>query len=594
MGNFRLQHLYWLAGWVAVAGCLVLGGMLFFVSLKDYRRYSQGLEEFDRFRLALLAANAISAERGPANSLMGANLQMTPEFNRQLAKRRVQTDQAIAALEAAYAKDSSRFEKDQEAVVHLREELAEGRKAVDAIAGTPIADRKGNQLAVAINSMFRAADAATDVADRLGQTIVSVYPQVSTEIVMANNCGRLREQAGRFGSYVVMMLTAADGDDTELSLMLANTAGRIEILRELIAGYGAAYLADATVSEILHDVDQAYFDTALPYAWSVALKAIKEPATMTTGEFTTNYVPGMLPVEHLRDLIIERLAARITVSRDNDALLLGSSAALTLLVTTLLVVISAAMRRFLFQPLLSAKDQIIQIAHGDLAEPPLPRSFSREIRDMFEGLQVLRESQRKRTALESERDRLTARLKMLSETDSLTGLLNRRAIDGIGTQAVADAARTREPVAFLLMDIDHFKAVNDTHGHGVGDLVLQRVGETLRKEVRSIDVVARFGGEEFVVMVRSATADGGRQLAEKLRLALAAMVVSPNHPELRITASFGVALWGPGIGSWTALIEQADRQLYRAKNLGRNRVCMAEDETGDGNPEPAAPRRKVI
>ncbi|MEP9374076.1 diguanylate cyclase [Mesorhizobium sp. KR1-2] len=590
LGTFRLQHLYGLAGWAAVAGSLVLGGVLFILSLEDYRRYSLGLQEFSRFHLALLAANAVSAERGPSNGLMGSAAEQMPEFRQLLAERRAASDRAIATLEAAFADEEPSFGHDHEAVARLVGKLAAGRKAVDAVAAMPTSMRTGDQIADAINRMFQAADAAVSVTDHLGEEIVAVYPQVSTEIVMASACGRLREHAGRFGSYVVMMLTTPKASDTELSLMLANTAGRIETLRELVSGYGAAYLTDPTVADMLRNVDQEYFGAALPYAWSIALKAVQKPAQMTAGEFTANYVPGMKPVEQLRDVIIERLAGRITASRDHAAMLLAIAGALTLFVATLLIVISSALRRFLFQPLLSAKDQIIQIARDDLTEPPLPRIVSREIKDMFNGLQTLRESQRQHRALEGERDRLTARLKTLSETDGLTGLLNRRTIDGVGTKALSEAARTREPVALLMFDIDHFKLVNDTFGHGVGDLVLQRVAETVRAEVRSGDVVARFGGEEFTVLARSTSSDGGQRLAEKLRKALAEMVVSPEL-ELRITASFGVASWRPGTESWPALIAQADRHLYRAKHLGRNRVCIDDDkEDGDAGLALAAPK----
>jgi len=592
MGTFRLQHLSWLAGWTAVLGCMMLGGVLFVVSLSDYRRYSLGIAEFERYRLALLAANAISAERAPANSLMGASEEKVAEFQKQLQEHRAFVGRALDALQASFATDRARFDMELAALTQLREDLAAGREAVDEMTALPPIEHRGRGIATAIGKMFHAADTAFDMTDHLGETIVSNHSQISTEIVMANACARLREHAGRFGSYVVMLLTAEKADDAELSLLLANTAGRIDALRELIASYGAAFLADKTVAQSLREMDQAYFGAALPYAWGVALKALKEPGLMTAGEFTFNYVPGMQPVERLRDLIIERLSAHIVAARDNAGLLLGIAAALTLLVTALLMVISLALRRLLFRPLLSAKDQIVQIAQDDLDEPPLPHSFSREIREMFDGLQTLRESQRKRRALETERDRLTDRLKTLSETDGLTGLLNRRAIDTIGIQAITEAARTGESVAFLMFDVDHFKAVNDTYGHGVGDLVLQRVAETIRAEVRSSDVVARFGGEEFAVLARSITSDGGRQLADKLRLAIAAMVVAPEHDMLRITASFGVAMWQPGAESWAELVERADRQLYRAKNLGRNCVCMQDGI--DAPAEAVTPRRKTI
>jgi len=576
MGKFRLQHLYRLAGCIAVLGCLVLGGVLFYVGFQDYWRDSLGSREFDRFNLALLVANTVSAERGPANSAMGAT-DVEIHYRTLLADKRRLTDDAVSQFAAAIAADERRFVKERELLDQFRDQLAMGRAAVDEVSALPPSRREGTQVANAIRRMFAAADTAIAMGDGLGQSIVSVYPQVSTEIMMASICSRLREYAGRFGSYVVMILTSPRDTNAELSLLLSSTHGQVTAFRGIISQYAQPYLGDPKIAAALRDVDRDYFDTALPYAWQIGLKGMEEPAIITTGAFTTVYVPGMVPVERLRDLIVERLGARIEASRDGARILVIIAAALTLLVAATLIALGIALNRWLFQPLLSARDQILLIAGGNLTDPAPSRRRSREMQEMFDGLRMLRESQRQHRALERERDLLTVRLKVLSDTDELTGLFNRRAIDAFGNAAIDDAMQTGEPVALLLFDVDRFKAVNDTYGHGVGDLVLQRLAETVMAGLRNTDIVARFGGEEFAILTRDTTREDALQLAERLRLALAEMDIQAGL-DLHVTASFGVALWQPGMGDWTALVEIADRQLYRAKSSGRNRVCAERDD----------------
>lgn len=162
-------------------------------------------------------------------------------------------------------------------------------------------------------------------------------------------------------------------------------------------------------------------------------------------------------------------------------------------------------------------------------------------------------------------------LEELARHDALTGLPNRRAFDERLADEVARAARTGEPLAVVLADLDHFKRLNDELGHPAGDRTLQCVATALRQAVREVDTVARYGGEEFCVLLPGADADAANVAAERLRAAVAEC----DPPDRSVTASFGVAAWVPGPGGGADLLNAADRAMYRAKAAGRNRVATA-------------------
>ncbi len=165
-------------------------------------------------------------------------------------------------------------------------------------------------------------------------------------------------------------------------------------------------------------------------------------------------------------------------------------------------------------------------------------------------------------------------LKETASRDYLTGLHNPRAFEAIFEQKVLHAMRTEEPFALLMMDIDHFKSVNDTYGHSAGDAVLAEMGELLHHFVRSSDDCARKGGEEFVVLLHCCNHSQASQAAERLRQQIEQHVFPlPDGQQLRITASIGVSVFPDR--SAEELLDQADQALYRAKGEGRNRVCAA-------------------
>lgn len=160
----------------------------------------------------------------------------------------------------------------------------------------------------------------------------------------------------------------------------------------------------------------------------------------------------------------------------------------------------------------------------------------------------------------------------LATTDALTGLPNRRGFDLLADQALQEAQRERSPLSALLIDLDHFKQLNDTQGHLAGDQVLRGFAEQLQKRMRRSDIICRWGGEEFILLLKNTDLASARQLAEQIRQQTEQAVFAFNDAELRVTSSIGLTEL-QGEDSLERLLARADRALYRAKQSGRNRSC---------------------
>jgi len=164
----------------------------------------------------------------------------------------------------------------------------------------------------------------------------------------------------------------------------------------------------------------------------------------------------------------------------------------------------------------------------------------------------------------------------LSSKDALTGLVNRRSFEMALAREVDRVARSGESALLLMLDIDHFKAVNDSYGHAAGDQVIRAVAEALNQVVRPMDTVARVGGEEFAIVLPKCGAGFGATVAERLRERVSELRIEvASGQTLAVTVSLGGAFAPEWVRSSSLLwMERADRQLYRAKAEGRNRTCL--------------------
>lgn len=186
--------------------------------------------------------------------------------------------------------------------------------------------------------------------------------------------------------------------------------------------------------------------------------------------------------------------------------------------------------------------------------------------------------------------RMYAKMEEMATRDGLTGLVNRRRFNELLDEAFARATRFERKISVMMVDADHFKSVNDTYGHPVGDLVLKRIASLLQGEARRTDVVARYGGEEFVVILDETDLEGARQVAERVREKIEAEQIRGDFGRIKVTASLGIACWPDHATTPEELLERADQALYEAKKKGRNRVVLSAARCA--SPDRAAIRRE--
>lgn len=166
------------------------------------------------------------------------------------------------------------------------------------------------------------------------------------------------------------------------------------------------------------------------------------------------------------------------------------------------------------------------------------------------------------------------RIEELAELDELTGAFNRRCIMRMLDEEIARSARDGSPCSIALIDLDHFKRINDSHGHAVGDTVLRDVAQAIQHSARKDDSMCRMGGEEFLVICPNTDLKAAVQAAERLRRMVERLRIQAGETEIQTSVSIGVATREVGMTETDALVNAADRALYRAKQAGRNRSCV--------------------
>ena len=160
----------------------------------------------------------------------------------------------------------------------------------------------------------------------------------------------------------------------------------------------------------------------------------------------------------------------------------------------------------------------------------------------------------------------------MAATDSLTGLYNRHVFDALMPQAISEAKRSKKSLITMLIDIDHFKTINDSFGHITGDQVIKDIASLIRKNLRASDIVFRWGGEEYLVILKDCPISDAQAIAEKLRASVEEIALPLDNPSAKSTLSIGIAALRSD-DSPDDMIVRADAALYTAKNRGRNCVC---------------------
>ncbi|MFG6414109.1 diguanylate cyclase [Roseateles sp. DC23W] len=545
-----------------------------------------GLAAMQRAYLGMKVAEKASAERGPAIPVLNDTQPADPAKRARLQEFRRITDASFDEALAALGDSTDPASLSARAqLAQARQQLDRARAEVDRVAALPHAQRSapGQRLTRApIDLMFAVIDTVLAGVTTQSAAAEAIYPELAMPLVGARYAAELREYAGRLGSQFTTPLATGLALGREEQREIPLLTGRIEQLRKLISLQARASRAEAPLQAAIAKMEAQYFGTDLPFIAVLTERGLAgNDYGVDSASFVARYVPPMKSIVELRDTMFSaaRDAARQRVADARTRMAINAGLGLAVLCIELAVFL--LIRRRVLQPLLRITRAMNAVMEGrDLPARALARVVrDDEIGDMKRAVVALQAATQRRRELEAEREQLIAQLRHASDTDFLTGLLNRRAFTEQAAGLLAQARRHGWPVALIVFDLDHFKRINDQHGHPAGDAALRAVADIARGHVRQGELLARHGGEEFILLAVDCRASEARQLAERLRQTLAdAPIPLPDGVVLHVTSSFGLA-WVEArrIADLDTLYRDADRALYRAKAEGRNRVCSAAD-----------------
>lgn len=578
MKPLSLSRKLWLGSAAVSLGVSLLSAQLVWTTYRDWHRGREALILVEGFHAALLAANRVSAERGPFNSVLGEEPAAHSPSHDRLAQFRARSDAALDDLARHVSADATgRLKALAAPIEQARAQLAAARAFGDATAARPLAGRTPGDVQAVIDAMFAVVGALDPIVSASGAAVMADDSRLAGDVMMARLMGETREYAGQLGSQLIPPLATGQAFDETRLARIGFLLGRLEQLRVLLDRHIALYSGDSRVPAVKADIEQHYFGNGLTLVRSIVPPA-PGPAqrALSATEFTSRYVPEMKAVEDLRDTIIGITQQRVEADITRASRLLGSTIAVAASILALVLGLLVAAGRSIFGPLLRVKHELLALA-GDPPPPKRPRApgGGLEVRALMSALDVLHDSRLRQYQVEQDRQVASARLKEQAEHDALTGLLNRRALDAIGRVLASTPAGAPQAIGLILFDLDYFKLVNDTYGHGAGDAVLQEVARRVKANCRAGDSVARFGGEEFAVLVPGLDGAPLARLAEQLRRDIAGTPIAlPDGRCVTVSASFGTLAARCG-DPWGRMIEHADAALYDAKRGGRNRVVVA-------------------
>lgn len=552
---------------LAILCAVVLAAMILSRAWNDFAEARQNHYDIQYFRQVLDTANLISAERGPANDVMSDR---TDAALKRLAEFRTRSDTALAALAAMPEVPVLLHDHPipPELLGAVTESLAAARAKVDRAATVQGGQARLKAMQEAIEAMFEVSDNFRAVTTARANQLIGHDSGLSEPVLIGQMLADLREFGGRIASEVIAPMASHQPIPLENIIDARRDQGRIYQIWHMLRGQ-TALNAMPDLARNQAAIDRLFFGVGMDMVNAI-IKQGKDSSDypMTATELTRSFVPTMKSVEDYRTAFLDNTVSRVAMERDAALRLLVIVALATSIVLAVLVGVLLSVRRDVFRPLLQAHEEVIGLAEDRPLVARRDSGSAGEMTRLFDAIDVLQDRMRERASLTSE-------LRLQAETDGLTGALNRRTLDYIA-QNGRDGLPADDALALIMVDLDHFKSINDTYGHLAGDRVLIEAARLLTREAPIDCVVARFGGEEFALLLSRADLDQAGRLAETIRSKL------QNHrfmlsdgQQISVTASFGVACGQRGPRDWRHLVERADKALYLAKSDGRNRVSIA-------------------
>ena len=543
-------------------------------SYRDYNKTNQALTEIQALQAVADLANKISRERAPANKLMSSNQQDFAKHVLELKLYRLTVDEQMKkTLEVL--KHSNLPNLDLSLVDRLDEALTQGRQQVDAYAALPREQRNAETMDQAILKMFNAWDRSHDVlkdviavSEGKDTAISNFYTQI---LLLAD----LRDQAGRAASNVMAHVTFEQPiPETNLARSL-QTRKQVMYLWELID----TLQPERDKTEEFKVLHQAVYNEFLAKGLLIVERLMNEsiyhrPYYLTGTQLTEAIVDKFSTVVELQNYLLKYSVEKAIIEKHKAQNILLTTVGISLISIFAALFTMIYARKRVFSPLIQAREILFDLSHSSIRPNPMDtKDQPANMYSLFTAIQQLKQTLQQRDALEF-------RLKNIAHLDSLTGVANRYALNEY-IKLLENQPTQFSETCLMVIDIDHFKQVNDVYGHLMGDQVIQFVAEKLKENIRTSDLLVRYGGDEFIVLIENVGMERALKIAEKIRSEIyeAKSVDNVRCPDLKVSISIGVAI---GATSWMALLEKADRALFQAKEQGKNKVvAYSVDEVNE-------------
>ncbi len=543
-------------------------------SYRDYIKTNQALTEIQALQAVADLANKISRERAPANKLMSSNQQDFAKHVLELKLYRLTVDEQMQkTLEVL--KHSNLPNLDLSLFDRLDEALTQGRQQVDAYAALPREQRNAETMDQAILKMFNAWDRSHDVLKDVIAVSEGKDTAVSNFYVQILLLADLRDQAGRAASNVMAHVAFKQPiPETNLARSL-QTRKQVMYLWELID----TLQPERDKTEEFKVLHQAVYNEFLAKGLLIVERLMNEsiyhrPYYLTGTQLTEAIVDKFSTVVELQNYLLKYSVEKAIIEKHKAQNILLTTVGISLISIFAALFTMIYARKRVFSPLIQAREILFDLSHSSIRPNPMDtKDQPANVYSLFAAIQQLKQTLQQRDALEF-------RLKNIAHLDSLTGVANRYALNEY-IKLLENQPTQFSETCLMVIDIDHFKQVNDVYGHLMGDQVIQFVAEKLKENIRTSDLLVRYGGDEFIVLIENVGMERALKIAEKIRSEIyeAKSVDSIRCPDLKVSISIGVAI---GATSWMALLEKADRALFQAKEQGKNKVvAYSVDEVNE-------------
>ena len=543
-------------------------------SYRDYNKTNQALTEIQALQAVADLANKISRERAPANKLMSSNQQDFAKHVLELKLYRLTVDEQMKkTLEVL--KHSNLPNLDLSLFDRLDEALMQGRQQVDAYAALPREQRNAETMDQAILKMFNAWDRSHDVLKDVIAVSEGKDTAVSNFYVQILLLADLRDQAGRAASNVMAHVAFKQPiPETNLARSL-QTRRQVMYLWELID----TLQPERDKTEEFKVLHQAVYNEFLAKGLLIVERLMNEsiyhrPYYLTGTQLTEAIVDKFSTVVELQNYLLKYSVEKAIIEKHKAQNILLTTVGISLISIFAALFTMIYARKRVFSPLIQAREILFDLSHSSLRPNPMDtKDQPANVYSLFTAIQQLKQTLQQRDALEF-------RLKNIAHLDSLTGVANRYALNEY-IKLLENQPTQFSETCLMVIDIDHFKQVNDVYGHLMGDQVIQFVAEKLKENIRTSDLLVRYGGDEFIVLIENVGMERALKIAEKIRSEIyeAKSVDNVRCPDLKVSISIGVAI---GATSWMALLEKADRALFQAKEQGKNKVvAYSVDEVNE-------------